>query len=408
MRVLLGLTLSLPLAHGFENSDLVGVWDSVSRGPIEDGIFAREESRVVYGQNGKFTSAGGAFLFLDEAKARVMAFGGEESGDWSVRDGKLHVKTNRILTDLFSSESYVMTREEWDESIPELLKETDVFGVVSVSKEKIVLKDEADGMETTLTRAIENVADGSEVNKKSGDPTAREDMVDDPLGRKYRRVSKALLDFEGFKPAKSLPTWKNRNGVSQELRPKEEILDRLLCNYAAILWLVVPDESIASKQIQDFLDSNDLREKLTDGEKKILATKRDEAAKEFVDSVGWQMENMWALAWVLGFAETPDIDQDQIGEDTISSIWEFLAPAPREGKAEFLKVLELRPLNEVVQLEDVFYCTHNAVRSAQAGKDTVPKHFHPIRNGGIIHEKRHSLTWVLSPDVSWEDTDLST
>lgn len=40
--------------------------------------------------------------------------------------------------------------------------------------------------------------------------------------------------------------------------------------------------------------------------------------------------------------------------------------------------------------------------------NVVPQGFHPVADGGTIHERRHSLTSVLSPGVAWEDTDLST
>jgi hypothetical protein len=39
---------------------------------------------------------------------------------------------------------------------------------------------------------------------------------------------------------------------------------------------------------------------------------------------------------------------------------------------------------------------------------TVPADFDPIANGGVIHERRHALTWALAPGVSWDDIDLST
>ena len=67
-----------------------------------------------------------------------------------------------------------------------------------------------------------------------------------------------------------------------------------------------------------------------------------------------------------------------------------------------------RALAEVVALEDHFYAAHNAARSAQLGGRTVPKGFHPVVNGGVVHERRHALTWALSPGVAWDDTDLST
>jgi hypothetical protein len=60
----------------------------------------------------------------------------------------------------------------------------------------------------------------------------------------------------------------------------------------------------------------------------------------------------------------------------------------------------VRGCTEGVSLGD-----HNAVRSAQLGEDTVPEGFHPIANGGVIHERRHALTWAISPGVSWEKTE---
>jgi hypothetical protein len=78
-------------------------------------------------------------------------------------------------------------------------------------------------------------------------------------------------------------------------------------------------------------------------------------------------------------------------------LWKFAA----KGKLA-------REPNEVLDLEDLFYCAHNAGRSAQLGGKTVPKGFHPIAGTGVIHERRHALTWATSPRVKWDDTDLST
>jgi hypothetical protein len=45
--------------------------------------------------------------------------------------------------------------------------------------------------------------------------------------------------------------------------------------------------------------------------------------------------------------------------------------------------------------------------AAQLGGDTVPAGFHPIGGTGVVHERRHALTWLLSRDA-WDETDLST
>ena len=59
-------------------------------------------------------------------------------------------------------------------------------------------------------------------------------------------------------------------------------------------------------------------------------------------------------------------------------------------------------------MEDLFYCAHHAVRSAQLGRATVPEGFHPMIDGGVIHERRHALSWMVGGDVSWDETHLGT
>lgn len=115
---------------------------------------------------------------------------------------------------------------------------------------------------------------------------------------------------------------------------------------------------------------------------------------------------MWALAWVLGFEPEPAL-QGFIEHPTIEALLGFLA-VPDDDTAALLARAKMRPLSEIDRVEDLFYCAHNAVRSAQLGHDTVPGGFHPLADGGGIHERRHSLSWVLSPVIEWENTDLST
>jgi hypothetical protein len=87
---------------------------------------------------------------------------------------------------------------------------------------------------------------------------------------------------------------------------------------------------------------------------------------------------------------------------------EFL-PSFKTEPQVWIQAAKLRPATELVELEDLFYCAHNAVRSAQLGKaSAVPDGFHPVLHGEAVHERRHSLTWILSPGVVWSDTDLST
>ena len=67
-----------------------------------------------------------------------------------------------------------------------------------------------------------------------------------------------------------------------------------------------------------------------------------------------------------------------------------------------------RSPDEVISMEYRFYCAHNAVVSARMGSDTVPEGFDAAVDGAAIEERRRSLTWCLSPDIEWDETDLST
>ncbi len=204
----------------------------------------------------------------------------------------------------------------------------------------------------------------------------------------------------GFKPASSLPTEFNR-----ELRPAIEIAQRLNAIKALILWLMIPQENLENDKIMTFIEKNNLKDFMDEEEKEILNKSRDD--EEARNAIGWKFENAWPLAWYFGYKE-PDITGEMMsGEQMQEILSDFSCPID-EIIEEWIKNKEILSEENLKQKEDLFYCLHNAVRSAQSGRETVPSDFDPMGNGGVIHERRHSLTWMLSKDVIWEETDLST
>ncbi len=196
-----------------------------------------------------------------------------------------------------------------------------------------------------------------------------------------RQENLTALKKLGFKVAKSLPTKRENHG----LRPTKEIAARFRALRALFLW-------VASEEP---MKRPDVRRALTTEERRVYALSRAKA-RGYVDTIGWRLENMWPLAWILGFEQRPPVSGAMIEDATIHALlWEF---EPHEARAE----------RDVLDLEDLFYCAHNAARSAQLGGRTVPVGFDPIAGTGVIHERRHALTWATSPGVKWDDTDLST
>ena len=212
----------------------------------------------------------------------------------------------------------------------------------------------------------------------------------------YREASLQRAKELGFKVSPSLPLPAGRGMVA--LRPESEIQLRLDALHALTLWVVAPAEAIDEEVMRKMANEGPISPWLTAKEKMIFQLPRAQAKAEYIDIIGWKMENMWALAWVLGFEVEPETRGQLAGKTAKALVFDFVPSGERKA----------RPLARVRATEDLFYCLHNAVRSAQNGGDTVPNGFSPIAEGGAIHERRHALTWCLSPNVSWDDTDLST
>lgn len=244
--------------------------------------------------------------------------------------------------------------------------------------------------------------------RPSEDPTVKDANTPDPRGAAIRDRSLSRVLAAGFEPASSLPTAGRRAFLPGELRPKAEIARRLLALQALVLWVAAPEDAYPSEEIRAYATRNRLAASLTAEELEMFGLSR-EAARQHSGTIGWRMENMWPLAWMLGFEKVPSITHGQVSGEIMVPMLEDFLPALDESLDSFAVRVTLRPLDEVAQLEDEFYCTHNAVRSAQLGNlEVVPEGFDPIAEGGTIHERRHSLSWSLSPEIDWDDTDLST
>lgn len=206
--------------------------------------------------------------------------------------------------------------------------------------------------------------------------------------------------YAGFKPANSLPT-----ELETQIRPAIEIAKRLHAIKAIVLWLMVPPENLPDEVILNFAERNQLENHIAEDEKLILESPRnDEEARNLI---GWKFENAWPIAWYLGYKE-PDFTGEMMTGVQMQEILNDHACPLDENIEDWIKKRDVISEEKLRKKEDLFYCIHNAVRSAQMGRKTVPENFDPIANGGVIHERRHALTWMLSDGVSWDDTDLST
>ncbi len=193
------------------------------------------------------------------------------------------------------------------------------------------------------------------------------------------------------------------------LRPLGEIARRLLAIKCLMAWVCLPKEKVSAQTVRDAIQTNRLGRSFAQDEAEMLKARRAEAHERFVDHIGWKFENAWPLAWVLGFDPPPDVTGVMMEGERIRAVLSQFAPPFDTHIDAWLTQQSPRSEKEVVLLEDTLYCVHNAARSATLGHPgNVPAGFHPNMNGGVIQERRHALTWALSPDAAWDDTDLST
>jgi len=245
---------------------------------------------------------------------------------------------------------------------------------------------------------------GSKANKEPEQKQKKENNLESfkkvPWMTDLRLKNISICINSGFRPATSLPT-----ELGRELRPSIEIAQRLNAIKALVLWLMVPQENLENDKILTFINKNNLNDFMDEEEKEILNTSRDD--EQARNSIGWKFENAWPLAWYFGYKE-PDIMGQMMSGDQMQDILKDFSCPMDENVEDWIKNKETISEEKLTQKEDLFYCLHNAVRSAQMGRETVPSGFDPMGNGGVIHERRHSLTWMLSKGINWEDTDLST
>jgi len=225
-----------------------------------------------------------------------------------------------------------------------------------------------------------------------------EEMLVDVSGA--RDINVATCKEAGFTPAGSLPVYKEA-----ALRPAVEIACRLHAIKALVLWVVVPEADLPAETLQQYIDRNGLSDWLTEHEKDTLQQERGNA--DALNAIGWKFENAWPLAWFFGYAE-PDITGAMMTGDQMREILTNYTCSLEETVADWTATRQTPSEETVIAWEDLFYCLHNAARSAQLGEDTVPPSFDPVLNGGVIHERRHAFTWMVSPGKEWEETDLST
>lgn len=207
-----------------------------------------------------------------------------------------------------------------------------------------------------------------------------------------RSANLARLRSLGFAPVAWMPLREHRAIV----RPNEEIAGRAVALAALAMWITEREERAPSQEILAHVSRGGLRDALDVDERALFDAPRASAA---IDDAIWDAVGM--LGWMAGLEHEPSADG---------------AEMPGTARAEAVRWLyrggdvhpstlasRTRTAAEIVPLEDLFTCAHQASRLAQLGFVPGPRRAHHDR----IEVRRHALTWAVSPGVAWQEVDLA-
>jgi hypothetical protein len=226
------------------------------------------------------------------------------------------------------------------------------------------------------------------------DPEATLPFPADALERKAR--SERELELLGIHVPQSLPPTVSSQEVL--VRPAAEVARRAL----ALLVVAVRAESMNEG---DPLSVSDLRaraprgiEALTPKEKAFLES--DSPTPQEVVNHVWRHEALNLLLWAIRLM--PELPLPVAICDVQATVKAALS---RKGD-RLIADAELRPVAEILDVADMHYRLHWAVRdAAHVGNQPPPASLEP----GVVAERRHALNWLLRfQDADWDDVDTPT
>lgn len=177
-----------------------------------------------------------------------------------------------------------------------------------------------------------------------------------------------------------------------DLRPTDVVLDRCI----ALHGVIASAYDCPEPRVTAYWQREGVDEQVTDRERDFI---REHSPAEAAP-VAEQVEGLWALCWIVGIGEY--LDPDRYCSDELA--YRMPSVQPEGSSAGFRNAVQQRPVSDVVQMLDTYYCLHWYIRQASLGGRT------PLRgrvDSSLVIERRRALEWALS-DQDWDDVALDT
>ncbi|HEY2581238.1 MAG TPA: DUF4272 domain-containing protein [Mucilaginibacter sp.] len=151
-------------------------------------------------------------------------------------------------------------------------------------------------------------------------------------------------------------------------------------------------------EIIEFLQREQLWADVSEGEKKLFL-KNKLTQKESVD-ISWRSECIYLLLWVINKKDKVGLPTDQC---VISDLLRLL-PGFLESTADFINSASKRTTPEILDMSDLLYRLHWAVRDASINHKDIPGNIEE----SVIQEWHYAINWVTYYEDDWDDITTDT
>lgn len=212
-----------------------------------------------------------------------------------------------------------------------------------------------------------------------------------PLER--RQKSELLLKKYDITLDSSLPLL--QESQTSSTRSTTEISTRI--SILAILQFVAFDiVDVATANL--YISNYKLASFLTERELSFLEFPTPE--KKFWAS--WKSEKIWTLLWSLNILDTIDFPNGICNMNAIPL--DIYPVGQNKNPNDFIKAShKLRPISEILDMHDVYYCLNSVCLKARLNKETIPN-----LNAKVVMERYYALQWLISdPKIGWDEIEYT-
>lgn len=151
--------------------------------------------------------------------------------------------------------------------------------------------------------------------------------------------------------------------------------------------------------IKDYLESNNLLDSMTLGEKDRLSKSYNDWSEQDKVNLDWSMDAIWALMWCGGKHNNLSFNTG-VGDTLASMTPSFHENEPALHRINDFKLIDLKTIFTEL---DKFYRVHWFARNNRLSGTNDNR-----VNQSIVMERRKALEWVCDSRLEWDDISLDT